>query len=159
MKARIVIIMALLVAALGGAKAAGTYTINISQGYTLLSNDEIMLTALVTEQAITLEDSGNDKVVKKKSDGTHLFSYNTSTKKCSLPAATSSANNMTQAIVVSQYQLSLLGLNYSNIALNFPDPVAYASYSGTTLTFRYDHQIGHAPKADKAEWSRSASAA
>jgi surface protein len=137
MKSRLLFIIALLVTALGGAKAQ-TYTVNITQGCTLNTMYANALSVLKTEGVITINTSGSTTTIKTSS-GTTLFTYN-SQNVCSLPATTSSANNLTRHIINTSQNILLPG--YTDIALKFPDPEAYAVYtsSNTTLTFRRDHE-------------------
>ncbi|MBR0433967.1 MAG: BspA family leucine-rich repeat surface protein [Bacteroidaceae bacterium] len=128
---------------LGRVKAAGTYTINVTQGYTLTANDVQAINVLGMQNVISLSSSGSDRILKNAS-GTTLFTFNSSTYKCSLPASVSSANSLTNAITLDAYTLSTMGASsmasYSSIAMKFPDPVAYAEYNtNSTLTFHYDH--------------------
>ena len=147
MKSRLLFIIALLVTALGGAKAANTYTVNIRQGCTLNPNDIFALTLLTAyDHVLSSEASGNTTTFKDQNQNT-LFSYTKANNQIiwSLPTTTSSANNLTHYI--NPNTLILLPtnfptlINYDCIALVFPDPVPYAEYnsSSKTLTFSYGH--------------------
>ena len=136
-------LFALLITAIGGANAAGTYTFNVTQGYTLTANDLQAINVLGVQNVISSSTSNTVTTVKNAS-GTILFAYLTTTYKCSLPASVSSANNLTSAITLDAYKLTTMGApsmaGYSSIAMKFPDPVAYAEYNtNSTLTFHYDH--------------------
>ena len=136
-------LLALLFTAIGGVNAAGTYTVRVTDDYALSTTDLQAIMVLLQQQVISLTTSGNLRIVKNSS-GTTLFNIDWDTQKCYLSSSTSSANNMLSSITISSTQLINIGapymVNYTSIAMTFPDPEAYAARLNNTLTFYYDHQ-------------------
>ncbi len=151
MKQRIIFIMVLLLTVMGEVRAAGTYTINITHGKILSSDDAFALSVLyLYEDVIKIfEDGEGNKDVTQNVipyGNITLFRYDTNTGKCSLPFTTSSANNLTQTLSPSTQALLPTIFpthpNITSIALTFPDPEVYVAYNSgsSTLTFCYDHK-------------------
>ncbi len=151
MKQRIIFIMVLLLTVMGEVRAAGTYTINITHGKILSSDDAFALSVLyLYEDVIKIfEDGEGNKDVTQNVipyGNITLFRYDINTGECSLPFTTSSANNFTQTLSPSTQALLPTIFpthpNITSIALTFPDPEVYVAYNSgsSTLTFCYDHK-------------------
>ena len=110
MKQRIIFIMVLLLTVMGEVRAEGTYTINITHGKILSTDDAFALSVLyLYEDVIKIFEDGNgnkDVTENVIPYGNHtLFRYDINTGKCSLPFQTSSANNFTQTLSPSTQAL------------------------------------------------------
>ena len=143
--------MVLLLTVMGEVRAAGTYTINITHGKILSSDDAFALSVLyLYEDVIKIfEDGEGHKDVAQNVipyGNITLFRYDINTGECSLPFTTSSANNLTQTLSPSTQALLPTIFpthpNITSIALTFPDPEVYVAYNSgsSTLTFCYDHK-------------------
>ena len=138
MKSRIISIIILQLAIVGGARAAeNTLTIKVFDYFYLASYEIDALQVLAIDQAITIE-SGH-----VMHNGVELFHYG-SNGYVTKPPTTTSANTFTHTlsattlVVLPTLYPSLSG--YTSIELKFYDPEAYVVYNGEnkTLTFRYD---------------------